>query len=121
MTGNREVPRMVSSYLVLALAIALEVLADVVLEYSRGFTVVVPSVLTLVLFVSSIVLFSRVLLTINLSVAYATWSVAGILATTAASLFIFHDKVTVAGAFGIVFLVVGVILVNLNASAGPSL
>ena len=32
-----------------------------------------------------------------------------------------HDKVTVAGAFGIVFLVVGVILVNLNASAGPSL
>ena len=63
---------MVSSYLVLALAIALEVLADVVLEYSRGFTVVVPSVLTLVLFVSSIVLFSRVLLTINLSVAYAT-------------------------------------------------
>ena len=83
---------MTSSYVILALAIALEVAADVILEYTKGFTAVGPSLLTLVLFVSSLVLFSRVLLSINLSVAYATWSAAGIIATTAASLVIFHDE-----------------------------
>ena len=69
--------------------------------------------LTLVLFVSSLVLFSRVLLSINLSVAYATWSAAGIIATTAASLVIFHDELSTAGGVGIVLLVIGVVLVNL--------
>ena len=48
---------MASSYVILALAIALEVAADVILEYTKGFTAVGPSLLTLVLFVSSLVLF----------------------------------------------------------------
>ena len=77
MRARRGVTSMASSYVILALAIALEVAADVILEYTKGFTAVGPSLLTLVLFVSSLVLFSRVLLSINLSVAYATWSAAG--------------------------------------------
>ena len=81
-------------------AFDVEVAADVILEYTKGFTAVGPSLLTLVLFVSSLVLFSRVLLSINLSVAYATWSAAGIIATTAASLVIFHDKLSAAGGVG---------------------
>ncbi len=113
MRARREVTSMTSSYVILALAIALEVAADVILEYTKGFTAVGPSLLTLVLFVSSLVLFSRVLLSINLSVAYATWSAAGIIATTAASLVIFHDELSTAGGVGIVLLVIGVILVNL--------
>ena len=104
---------MASSYVILALAIALEVAADVILEDTKGFTAVGPSLLTLVLFVASLVLFSRVLLSINLSVAYATWSAAGIIATTAASLVIFHDELSTAGGVGIVLLVIGVVLVNL--------
>ena len=38
---------------------------------------------------------------------------AGIIATTAASLVIFHDKLSAAGGVGIVLLVIGVVLVNL--------
>ena len=113
MRVRREVTGMASSYVILALAIALEVAADVILEDTKGFTAVGPSLLTLVLFVASLVLFSRVLLSINLSVAYATWSAAGIIATTAASLVIFHDKLSAAGGVGIVLLVIGVVLVNL--------
>jgi small multidrug resistance pump len=109
------------TYVLLAIAIACEVVADTLLEYSRGLTVVLPSVLTFVFFAASLVIFSQVLLDINLSVAYATWCASGIVATTAISLVVFHDQITLTGAIGVALLVAGVVMVNLGSASGPSL
>ncbi|MEG0292179.1 MAG: SMR family transporter, partial [Anaerovoracaceae bacterium] len=49
---------------------------------------------------------------INLSIGYATWSGVGIIAATLISVFIFSEKITVLGVIGIVFMIIGVILLN---------
>lgn len=103
------------TYAVLALAIALEIAASTLLDYSSGFTRLVPGVAALGCYGASLLLFSRVLLAINLSVAYATWCAVGIVATTIISVVVMHDEITPLGVFGVVLLVVGVAIVNLAA------
>ena len=106
------------TYVILAIAIACEIGATTALKYANGFTVLLPSIATLALYGLSFFLFSKVLQQIDLAAAYATWCAAGIIATSAISVFAFHDQISPAGYLGLALCVAGVILVNLNTAQG---
>lgn len=100
-------------YLYLALAIVTELIGTTYLKYSEGFTKLVPSVISIASYAFCFYIFSKSLLTINLSVSYATWSAVGLIVTSLISVFIFREGITTAGIFAIVLITVGVIVLNL--------
>lgn len=107
------------AYLMLTVAIFCEIGASSMLKATQGFTVLAPSVATVVLYVASFYLFSKVLNQMDLATAYATWCAAGIVATSIISVVALGDKLTPMAVFGLVLCVAGVIIVNLfsNTSA----
>ena len=88
-------------YLLLAVAIATEIAATTCLKNSNGFTVPAWSVATVLLYAVCYYSLSRALLTVDLSVAYATWCAVGIVATTAISVVLFGERLNAAGLAGI--------------------
>lgn len=104
-------------YALLAGAIACEIVATTCLKYSAGFTQLAWSVLTVVFYIACYVCLSRALLTVNLSVAYATWCAVGIVVTTIISALLFHEQLNATSIAGIALCVVGVVLLNLNTTA----
>jgi len=100
-------------YLFLAIAIASELIATTFLKYSTGFTKLVPSVISIIAYVICFFFFSKSLININLSIAYATWSAVGLIVTTIISTVIFNQSITLVGVIGIVLITVGVIILNL--------
>jgi len=103
-------------YVYLALAITGELIGTTFLKYSEGFTKVGPSLISIVTYSLCFFFFSKSLMTINLSIAYATWSAIGIIAATLISVCIFKEGITGVGIFAIIMITVGVVVLNLFGS-----
>lgn len=99
-------------YVYLALAIVGELVGTTFLKYSEGFTKLGPSIVTIAAYGICFFLFSKALLNINLSIAYATWCGMGIVAATVLSVFLFKEQLSAIGVVGIVLVLIGVILLN---------
>lgn len=104
-------------YLQLAVAIVCEIGASSTLKATHGFTVLAPSVATVVLYGLSFYLFSLVLDVMDLSSAYATWCAVGIVATSVISVVAFGDRLTPVSILGLALCVAGVIIVNLAGAS----
>ena len=102
-------------YLYLALAISLELIGTTCLKYSEGFTKLYPSLATLAAYGLCFYLFSKSLLYLHLSIAYAIWC--AIVAATLISVFLFNEALSPAGYFAIALIVAGVIILNLFGPA----
>ena len=105
------------AYLQLAVAIVCEIGASSALKATHGFTVLAPSILTIVLYGLSFYLFSLVLNVLDLASAYATWCAAGIVATSVISVAVFGDRMTPMMIVGLVLCVAGVVIVNLASAS----
>lgn len=90
-------------------AIAMELTGTTFLKMSHGFTLILPTAGCLISYGLCFFSFSRALT----SLAYATWSGVGILATTLISWFLFGERLTITGIFAIFLIVSGCILLNL--------
>ena len=101
------------AYLLLAFAIAAELVATTLLEYSAGFTKIAPTACSLALYAFSFFCLSRALLSIDLGIAYATWSAVGMVITSIIGLLLFRQQISMAGVFGLALIIVGVIILNL--------
>lgn len=107
-------------YLYLFIAIVFELMGTTFLKHSSGFTKLAPSLVSIAAYGVCFFFFSRSLLSINLSVAYATWSALGLLITAFISFAVFHEGLTPAGVFGMLLIISGVIILNLvGAPAKP--
>lgn len=102
-----------TSYLLLAAAIVCELIGTVFLKSSAGFSKFLPSLCCIVAYIICFYAFSKALLNINLSIAYATWSAVGIIASTLLSVFLFKEQITLWGVLGIAVVIVGVLMINL--------
>lgn len=100
-------------YLYLAAAIALELTGTICLKYSAGFTRLLPSAATLAAYGTCFYLFSKSLLYINLSIAYAIWCAIGIVAASLISALLFHESLPAPAYLGIALIVAGVVILNL--------
>lgn len=104
------------TWLCLLLAIILEVIATSLLKASDGFRLWKLVVASLALYTGSFYLLSLALVTIPLGVAYAIWSGLGIFAVTLIGTIIYHDKISIPGYLGILFIIMGVIVTSLSIS-----
>ena len=100
-------------YLLLGMAIVLEVTGTSLLEYSEGFTKILPTICSICLYICSLLCLSRALLKIDLGIAYATWCSVGIICTSIIAYVVFHQKLSTAGIVGITLIICGCVIVNL--------
>ncbi len=101
------------AYLFLSIAIIGELIGTTFLKYSYGFTKLIPSVVCILAYAVCFFFFSKALLNINLSFAYATWCGVGIVVSTIISVVIFKQGISPLGIFGIALIIIGTLLINL--------
>lgn len=100
------------SYLFLAIAIISEVIATSALKASNGFTVLVPSLITIVGYVIALFFLSLTLKTIPVGIAYAIWSGAGIILISTVAWIIFKQHLDLAALIGLGLMIAGIIVIN---------
>ncbi|ROP62043.1 spermidine export protein MdtI [Enterobacter sp. BIGb0383] len=97
----------------LALAIVLEIIANIFLKYSDGFRRPLYGVLSLAAVLGAFSALSQAIKGIDLSVAYALWGGFGIAATLAAGWILFGQRLNPKGWAGLLLLVVGLVMIKL--------
>ncbi len=97
----------------LALAIVLEIVANVFLKFSDGFRRKVHGILSLLAVLGAFSALSQAVKGIDLSVAYALWGGFGIAATIAAGWILFGQRLNHKGWIGVILLVTGMVLIKL--------
>ncbi len=100
------------SYLYLAIAIACEVIATSALKTSQGFTVPIPSIITVVGYAVAFYLLSLTLKTIPIGIAYAIWSGAGIILISAIGWIFYKQHLDLAACIGLALMIAGIVIIN---------
>jgi small multidrug resistance pump len=101
------------SWVLLALAIVLEVAGTTNMKLSQGFTERLPSVLVFVFYGLSIGALTLSLKRIDVSVAYAVWSGLGTAIIAMVGMSVFGEALTVVKVVALVLIVVGVVMLNM--------
>lgn len=101
-------------YAYMALAVLLEVAANVFIKHSAGWRRKTWGLLGIACVLASFTALSQAVQGIDLSVAYALWGGAGIVLTTAAGWIVFRQPLTRRGCVGIALIVAGVLLLKLS-------
>lgn len=102
------------NWVILLLAGIVEVGWAVGLKFSVGFTKPVPSVLTLLTMILSLVLLAIATKTLPLGTAYAVWVGIGVIGTAIAGVFLFSEPVTLMRMLSLLFILVGIIGLKLT-------
>ena len=98
---------------VLALAIVLEIAANIFLKYSDGFKKPLYGLLSLCCVLLAFSALAQAVKGIDLSIAYAVWGGVGIIATVAAGWVLFGQRLNRKGWAGLTLLLAGMILLKL--------
>lgn len=96
----------------LALAIGLEIIANVFLKLSHGFRRPLYGVLSLIAVLTAFSALAQAVKGIDLSVAYALWGGFGLVATVAAGWILFGQRLSSRGWLGMGLLLVGMVLIK---------
>ncbi len=97
------------SWILLLLAGICEILWAATMKYSNGFTVFLPSVITIIGYILSGVFLSAALRHLSLGTAYAAWTGLGIIGTSALGVFLFHEKLSAAQIICIMLIIIGIV------------
>lgn len=100
-------------YVYLMFAILLEVFGSSMLLKSEGFTKLKPTALMVVAFVCAFYCLSKCLKFMPLSIAYALWAGIGLVLTALVSVFVFKQRLDLPAIIGILFILIGVLIINL--------
>ena len=102
-------------YLALALAITAEVIATSTLKSTDSFTRPLPSMLVVVAYAVAFYFFSVAVKVIPVGVAYGIWSGLGIVLVSVIAYFLYKQSLSVYQITGLMFIVLGVALVNFKS------
>lgn len=102
-------------WILLILAGAFEIGWACAMKYSDGFTVLLPTVITIVGYILSAVFLSMALKHLPLGTAYAMWTGMGIVGTSVLGIFLFQEKLSVPQVICVVLIVIGIIGLKLLA------
>jgi small multidrug resistance pump len=105
------------AWLLLAGAIATEVISTALLKTSDGLTRLIPTIVVTVGYVASFVLLAWALkLQLEVSVAYAIWSGAGTAAIAVIGMLWLGEPLTAVKTIGLVLIIMGTIVLNLASA-----
>ncbi len=99
--------------LALAFAIIAEVIATSTMPKTQQFSQLIPSVVVVIGYSIAFILFSIVVKTVPVGIAYAIWSGAGIVIVAGISWFVYQQKLDFWAIVGISFIITGTLIVNL--------
>jgi len=100
-------------HIYLFIAIVAEVIGTTTLKTSEQFTRIIPSIIVIVCYGTSFYCLSLVLKTIQLGVAYAIWSGAGIILIAILGMIYFKQIPDVPAVIGMLLIIAGVVTINL--------
>ena len=103
-------------WLYLVLAIVGELIATSALKESKGFTRLLPSLVTVVGYGFTFYFLALAIKEIPLGIAYAVWAGLGIILVTAIGYFRFQQRLDLPAIVGISLIVLGVIIIQLFSS-----
>lgn len=101
------------SYLYLIIAIAAEIAATTMLKDSNGFTVLLPSIATVVGYVITFYMLSLCIQTIPTGVVYAIWSGLGIVGISIVAYFVHKQTLDLPALVGIGLILAGVLVMKI--------
>lgn len=104
-------------WILLVLAIVLEVAGTTNMKLSEGFSKLVPSVLVLFFYALSIIALTFAVNRLDVSVAYAVWSGMGTALVAMIGLWFFQESVTTIKVVALGLIVVGVVMLHLTSEA----
>lgn len=104
-----------NAWLLLALAIVVEVIATSALKLSEGFTRPVPVAVVVVGYLSAFYLLSLIVQKLDLSVVYAIWSGVGIALIAIIGIVVFKEQMSAIRLAGFALMIGGVVLLNLSS------
>ena len=104
------------AYLLLACAIATEVVATSLLPRTAGFTVLLPSLAVVAGYALSFVLLAQVVRSVPVAVAYAIWSAAGTAAVAAIGAVFLGQSLSGWQVAGLALVMAGVVLLQLGGA-----
>lgn len=99
-------------FLLLGISIACEVTATISLKMAEGFTVVGPSIITILGYLASFILLVRILEHMPIGLVYGIWGGVGSALTMLVGVLVWHDPFTPLTALGLGLVVVGVYFLN---------
>lgn len=105
-------------YLLLAMAIAAEVVATTALKASAGFSRLGPSLLVVAGYGAAFWLLGLVMRTVPVGVAYAIWSGAGIVLITLLAVVIYRQLPDLPALLGMGLIIAGVVVIQLWSDSG---
>ncbi len=104
-------------YLYLLLAIIFEVIGTTVLKSSNGFTVLVPTVISLLCYGCSFYFLSVCMQSIPTGVVYAVWSGVGIVLISLFAFIFYKQTLDLAAIMGILMIIGGVLVIRLFSNS----
>lgn len=103
------------SWLLLAASIAAEVVGTIALRHADGFSRPIPSLVVGVAYAIAIWLMSLSVRHLEVGTAYAVWAGAGTALIALVGIIWFHETVTFARVAGVLMVVIGVVVLNLDS------
>ena len=100
------------AYVLLAVAIAGEIISTGTLKATDGFTKWVPSLICVLAIAICMYTMSHAMKILPVGITYATWSGVGIVALTLVGIIKYKQIPNLATIFGLTLIVVGVVIVN---------
>lgn len=100
------------AYLYLAIAIVAEVIATTALRAADGFTVLIPSAISIAGYVVAFYFLSLTLRGMPVGIAYAIWSGVGIILVSVAGWVIYRQLLDLPALVGMGLIMAGVIVIN---------
>jgi quaternary ammonium compound-resistance protein SugE len=97
------------SWIILFLAGVAEITWAVALKYADGFTRVIPSVITVLGYITSLILLAISMKHLPLGTSYAVWTGIGIIGTTVLGVFLFQEKLSLLQTICVAMIAIGII------------
>ncbi len=104
-------------WILLVVAIVLEVAGTTNMKLSEGFSKLVPSVLVLFFYALSIIALTFAVNRLDVSVAYAVWSGMGTALVAMIGLWFFQESVTAIKVVALGLIIVGVVMLHLTTES----
>ncbi|MGI6205642.1 MAG: DMT family transporter [Anaerovoracaceae bacterium] len=101
------------AYIMLGISIACELVSASFTTASKGWTVPVPTAITISGYALSYFFFGLCLSEIDLSIGYATWGAVGTIVTPIVGRIIYKQRMTRVGVFAIILIIISVVALNL--------
>jgi small multidrug resistance pump len=107
----------ITAYIILLVAVVLGTASNGFAKGAQGFTILIPSILTVITIVGCMYALSLVMKTIPVGITYASFAGLCIIATAVVGIYKFNQMPNVYTIIGLTLIIAGVLIVNLLGKA----